>query len=417
MEESPFLRKKVELKREQTFLESVVSKARDAANVTFLRTISSEDVQQMPPQYLYPVGALLLLLTLCIFVAVFVPGYYSTMRTRYLAPAGDSKYCTDVPISNTGTYLATQEGDWQGSPTFSYANASYSASITNLQLSSTDFQILMTEIYNDLLKVGAITAKQTLAYNLLYWMSWVAVQPGNNAQRFTLTGTPSAIFNRQHTVGTLSNVLYDCNASSQGNFDPSTGTMTVTYNVDEFLTNPTCNQSYPQYMGYSTLAHSHNFDVTVDIFSLITALAVNIGITSVENLQAFNNGQLLYNGAYYPTTSYVDPRYPGMKPVLCMFPGEGSGIYVACVIQVGAQFAIPLFNHVGSDLASPLPCNCSHPDAQSLEPYGLCNLFSFMTGFLYWQTFDNTPNPILDLMLSTPMLEINRLGSSSRGNL
>mmetsp|Transcript_24483 Transcript_24483/g.40805 ORF Transcript_24483/g.40805 Transcript_24483/m.40805 type:complete len:118 (-) Transcript_24483:923-1276(-) len=114
-EESPFLRKKREFKKEKTFTETVIDKSTNAVNDAFLKAIPSDDVKQLPPEYVYPIGTGIFLLLLCIFVAVFVPGYYSSLRTRFLSPVGtgSSRLCSDVTISNTGTYLATKYGYWE----------------------------------------------------------------------------------------------------------------------------------------------------------------------------------------------------------------------------------------------------------------------------------------------------------------
>jgi hypothetical protein len=74
MHESPFLRKKVVLRKEPTFWEGTVLRAVDRAGDAFVRAIPSEDVKQLPPKYLYPVGGMVFFVLLGIFAAVFVPG-------------------------------------------------------------------------------------------------------------------------------------------------------------------------------------------------------------------------------------------------------------------------------------------------------------------------------------------------------
>lgn len=188
-DESPFKRKKVIFKKEDPCLQSIAKRAILQLDETFLKSIPSDDVKQLPPNYLYPVGALVILVLVAIFVAVFVPGYESQIRTKFLSPvgSGNSRYCDDVTISNTGSFLATKTGYWQGSQSFAYSNASYTISLVNVQMDENQFHSFMMDTYSQLVTIGEYTKTQNLGINLLYWMSWVSV--GGNEERYTMTGT------------------------------------------------------------------------------------------------------------------------------------------------------------------------------------------------------------------------------------
>ena len=74
MQESPFIRKKVILKREESFWDGTVLASFNSASHAFVKAIPSDDVKQLPPKYLFPVGSMVFFLLGSIFVAIFVPG-------------------------------------------------------------------------------------------------------------------------------------------------------------------------------------------------------------------------------------------------------------------------------------------------------------------------------------------------------
>lgn len=112
------------------------------------------------------------------------------LRTKFLAPldSSNSKYCDSVTISNTGTFLASRSGYWEGDPQFEFANGSYVLDATNYQTTTQEFRADMASIYASLLLVGKYTQNQTLGVNLLFWSSWVEVKTNYRAQRFGMSG-------------------------------------------------------------------------------------------------------------------------------------------------------------------------------------------------------------------------------------
>jgi hypothetical protein len=75
MIDSPFLPKSAPvLKKEEHLVNKAVRKGIQQIDEAFINAIPSDDVKQLPPAYLYPVGILIFLLLFGIFLAVFVPG-------------------------------------------------------------------------------------------------------------------------------------------------------------------------------------------------------------------------------------------------------------------------------------------------------------------------------------------------------
>lgn len=59
---------------------------------------------------------------------------------------------------------------------------------------------------------------------------------------------------------------------------------------------------------------------------------------------------------------------------------------------IGGTYALPFYNHAGANLTYPTPCNCTTlPTSYVDDRYDPCNVFSFITGFIYFNTYDMQP--------------------------
>jgi hypothetical protein len=175
------------------------------------------------------------------------------------------------------------------------------------------------------------------------------------------------VLDRANTYGTVSNVLGDCNASSTSTFDSNTGVITVNYALEEYMNNPMCSLTGgdPYLFGYNAIGFSKDIIITVDSRSVMTASTISQDLLYAGALQITDEGVWSLNETTsYKITSYVDPRYPGMKPVFCILlntsePAPGYAVNPRCLVVVGNMYALPVFNHAGADYSQPVPCNCS----------------------------------------------------------
>jgi hypothetical protein len=252
----------------------------------------------------------------------------------------------------------------------------------------------METLYEALEYITSIMKNKPLAINLLFWFSFTILPDSSvQSQRFNLVGDPVVVFNRQHITGSISSRLGVCNASSYSTFDLSTGSLLVQFDYLDYVTNPVCNQSVsPAYFGYIPGVHNNMFGVSVDVRSLITALSVNMKILNFENIVEIDTfrSSFVYNGIIYTSSSYYDPKFPGMSPITCIVAGETQ----QCTIHiVGILYAIPIFNHRGQNSEVPSPCDCSMTDSSHIDE---CNLFNFIVGLLFWESVE--PDDIFSLV-------------------
>lgn len=312
-------------KRDCSLLEKVKSGLYDAAHDAFIRFLPSDELKLIPQSFMYPIGFFILFASMGLFLGFLVYGYDSVINTTYLAPLNgetSDKYCSTVEVANTGDFLATQSGLWEGASGFVYSESAYWLSVTSWTASYAEYQRLMALAYITLVEAGQYLTKHDLSVSLMFWMSFAFVPSTNDVtQRLALYGTPLVIFDRQKQAATISNVYGDCNASSTAAFNPSTGLMTLEYNYYEYIHNHLCNTTAdPVIFGYLPTVDGETFTLSMDIRSLITGLAINLGILSIDEIvqiTAFNS-LYEYNGVIYNVSSYYDPKYPNMQPVTCL---------------------------------------------------------------------------------------------------
>eukprot|EP01034_Spumella_vulgaris_P047506 gene47506-biopygen35413 len=239
-------------------------------------------------------------------------------------------------------------------------------------------------------------------------MSLVFVNTTSNAQRFTLVGSPLTIFDRDHTDGVVSSVHGNCNVSSITTFDTSSGVMSMSFDYRAYTSNSLCMKALdPVLFGYNTLTNPTIFTLSYDIRTLITGLAANLHILAIEQLEeivAFRQS-VFVSGVEVKVRSYYDPKYAGMKPILCVLI---NGVEPSCVMQLGSVLAFPIFNHVGANLTSPELCNCSAftPEVLADKTHN-CNVFRFLSGLVY-------VNGVLDVAYMFALR--NKMGSAHAVN-
>ena len=100
----------------------------------------------------------------------------------------------------------------------------------------------------------------------------------------------------------------------------------------------------------------------------------------------------------------MDPAYLGMKPITCIdsTPYEAAD---HCAVTYGNGILLPVFNQLGyatqvyNNLATGnlSYCNCSEWADYNEEQRYSCNLFNFLTGFIFWNDAIYLPDPLLEL--------------------
>jgi hypothetical protein len=257
--------------------------------------------------------------------------------------------------------------------------------------------------------VGQQATQFNLAMNLLGWMSYsgIYVSTNDEKQSFTMSGDPTVIFDRKYQRGSIGNFFGECTATSTSQFDSGTSIMSITYNYNDFVSNPTCASTISlSDIGYDPAYDGEYVSLSYDVRSLASAVAVNQQVQYPDNFWFIPGTELNYTfmegGTNY---SYVmgqgfDSRYPGMEPVLCGGdPTNYSAAPPFCGFLINNKvFALPLFDSYGSEDAFPSYCDCSDGTGQSAN----CNVFNFLSGLLFFPASNEQGiHPIISVQMRT----------------
>lgn len=397
LDDHPALSKRSFPQRQWHRLRSYMTSISLFAEKTLEETIYEQipAVERAPYQYRTFLGTFYLAILLILFVFLFVQGYLSAMKTIYLSPVEEDNVvksnCELIPVVNTGDFLATPQGYWEGSKDFLYANAAYVLSMKGFGATYDNYEKALNSIYDALLFYSAISRKKDLAFSLLLWMSLSFVSDKSNTQRFSLLGTPLKVLDREFLEANLGNDDHLCRIANQVRFDNNNGLMTVSYDYQEFMHNTNCTHVMnPNIFGYNYVTKPSNFDLKFDVRTIVTAVAVNLGIAVVDTLVRIPtmDQSIGQQGFTFNISNYYDPKYPGMDPIICVTSGLQDPV---CGMAVGKGAVMPFFHHLGSNFTFPTHCDCNILTEVDLSDTDHpCHLFNFLTGFVFWNTLDPT---------------------------
>jgi hypothetical protein len=257
--------------------------------------------------------------------------------------------------------------------------------------SSTYKYIMYEDLYPALKTMAQASENRTLAENLLYWLSWTTKYTTTESTvKLQMAGETSSVFNRDKSAyglgyydGSVQNsdgspaspVLKGCPVQPDTVvFDFATSHVKVTYDTTNLHPNGKdedwlsgCDKNMFKNMGYLSAFDFGKWSYVLDMQTITTAVAVNLGLVLLDDLLEVhypNNtiyGEVAVN--YTDFRFYYDSRYAGMKPVACHSSDSGD----ECFILVGSTFLRPYLDDYGSYIPYPdevtryegYRCDCS----------------------------------------------------------
>lgn len=363
-------------------------------------------VEELPDEHRGTLGPVLVLVSVGIFLVLFFFSYVAEIKSRYLSPLeghNADKMCESIAVSNSGVFLMSDDGYWEGDDAFRYSRAKYSFTAKNLVVDFEGYKRGMSMVYNLLTYCGAAARVSTIETNVLMWMSFTVLPSDSASQRFALVGSPLKIFDRQNIFANIGGVDSFCSASARMNFNTENGIVTTTYETAEYFSDTNCTSSLPPML--LGIWPGVDFKIHFDIRSLITALSINRKILSIPQLVRLESAAItnitLGDKTFFGSTFY-DPKYTGMKPIACMWQGElAEPTFEMCVLQLGSLFSFPVLHHVGEELYKPHECSCDGFNRSAGDETN-CDSFNFMTGFIFWPSSSGSES-LSDGFMSAPL--------------
>lgn len=420
----------------------------------FIKNLPHEFIVSLPPWWQFAIGGVIYAAIFTIAFMFFWQTLQSELNKEYLSPTFNSNKCNIVQKPADGSFLADIKGNWEGVPSFNPSLSFYKAKLTNFTSASysssyEEFKNLFGVVQETMdVYIRKIFTSQNLAANLVYLCNFIMAAPivgiGNvtNDQIFQLAGNPASVFNLQHIAAGLGDGEGLCGVPSTASFNPNDFKWTLTWDYLKFINDSNCMRSLkPTDMGYvEELSKKGEFSIKIDVRSYMATVAANspldpnLGMRSFAE-DYFDRALRLIEGTQleqldlghgtdlfgrYDVGKYIDYRYPGMDPIVCIsrpkrYHVNGTATKPRCmfIFSSGAVFGYPYFDHFGANKAydityttpagrnytsnfnKPYYCSCSSPYAHGtggwtsdylsdpIDTYGIknCNQFDFLHGF------------------------------------
>lgn len=299
-------------------------------------------------------------------------------------------------------------GYWSNNRNFQLSRSLYSFDVSSFLHTTVEYQDIITSLQAAVKTVSSGATSRTLTDNLVYWMSWALVLTDSvtdASSRFQFNGDIPSTFNRFSRQAVLSGKVSNCAVPPTVAYNSMDGTLQVTYSYNEFTKDPSCSSiTSPENLGYVQDSDGINFNLRIDMRSVISTLAVNDGVLPYDLLVAINGvglaGSYTYRGVAYIASKKFDVRYPGSSPIICFaastpVPASSNQPGRVCVVKIAAVLGYPFFHHkglAGQNVSAttsyskyaPVPCNCSSTTGRSTY----CSTFDFVSGLVMFGAKD-----------------------------
>lgn len=215
-----------------------------------------------------------------------------------------SSTCCEIPLTITGDFMLDSNSSWNTEKNFDLVDQIYLFSLEGLQYTNEQWSEIVKSIDVKVKDLGLTRgSKRDFSWNLIGWVSYTSFTKGSGSLQYTLSGDASIAFDKP-IVGTgFASGLSDnvsCYLSVGTNYQKEGHTLSVEIDLDDHnnckegsnggynCTNPCPGIISMAGMGYDT----QNADDTliqweIDMASVSTAIAVNMGQLSLKDLQNF----------------------------------------------------------------------------------------------------------------------------------
>ena len=194
----------------------------------------------VPNGYLIPIWLIAKSVFIGVLVGLTTMSFNTDQAKKYLSPnyafGSSSTYrtCKLIPTTFSGTYLLDSNGFWQGTKDFMLGKAKYVVTFNDFSHDYTEYAAFMTSMKNAIAGVAANAVKQTVAQNLLTWMSYAWVYTDGSVQHvMRFVGDPAVVLNRVYKQAAIMSRDTPCGAEPDIDINTQ-GDVTVSYPINAF---------------------------------------------------------------------------------------------------------------------------------------------------------------------------------------
>jgi hypothetical protein len=204
----------------------------------------------------------------------------------------NSKSCCEVPQTITGTFLADTRGKWNTQGGFSYINNNYAVTVAGLEYTNAQWAEVMKNITAQLSTIGLKGENRDYAWNMVAWSSFTAQNLDRGFLQFYSTGLVSVMLDKPIVasgVASAASQTAQCNQRMDTSYSSATSILDVSIALcdsdDGCPDNPCPDILAPQAMGYDVYnSDEYQMNLAISMQSVYTALAVNLGMISLNHL-------------------------------------------------------------------------------------------------------------------------------------
>lgn len=255
--------------QEGSFKDWIVSKL----DGMFVDNIPLEAIKDLPARYMYVGGMIAHLASIACFVFFISTGYNNARNTEFISLSKSEGECTDVTRQNTGEYLATDTGYWEGNEKFDPALAIYKVNFYSLNIDTSGYKAMISGFKDSITEIGATAKYKDASRNIL---NWIAYEYSSPQYQFQLTGNSEDVFSRYYTVGGLATVEGTCDVPHSSSLDGANHLLRMEFNIAAYITDSYCMKAgHPLRLGYNPFYDFYTFRIDMDLNSLVIAIAVS----------------------------------------------------------------------------------------------------------------------------------------------
>lgn len=175
--------------REESFVEWIVSKFDNM----FIDNLPLDTIKELPPRYMYFTGSIVHITTIACLLYFIYTGYDTATTVQFVSVNDDDGICSEISRQNSGSFLATNDGYWEGNERYAPSNAIYQLDYYSYATTMTEYRKLIRDFKAEMKDLGRRATRQDATYNIMNWITW---QKADTKYRFQLTGDSIDVFNR-----------------------------------------------------------------------------------------------------------------------------------------------------------------------------------------------------------------------------
>ena len=371
---------------------------------------------ELPVRWRYIVGILSYMMYWALFGYFFYVTYMDeTKYSPYVSTSYEGDTCSMVPVTITSSQYVDYDGLWEGEDNFAYYAAPFRFQFMKFSVPTlSKFEDMMDDYHSSISSIGNFAKTQPLAVNLVIWMSYIRyyslddpeMSPAelekigsDNLQYMEFSGDPAIVFKGPYQQAVISGYKGACNVSGLlTSYHTSDAIMRLEIGktaVAKMALDDVCNTAasstiFAKLWGKKDRVSRFDFDVR----SFSTAMSVNMGFTPLATLGVTDDITIhTINGVDYQIGNYFDKRYNTMASITCITDAtpnspnnDATDIETKdlCLIHHGQSYFLPVFNHLGTSLDTPIPCDCD-----STKDDDICDLHYLIPSLIFYKTDSN----------------------------